>query len=136
MKPFKPIVIATNNDIKIEIREVYVVRGSNKAYLSKGGALNELAYVRAQEQFDAEDKESNFPPEKIYLEDGSVAYHNGKMRPEFMERQAQVLEELKAEVRREKDKIALRKKYQKAMREMDLLNETISKLEIQIADLD
>ncbi|WP_275323407.1 hypothetical protein [Xenorhabdus bovienii] len=114
MKAFKPIETATNQDIQIEMREVYVVRGSDKAYLSEKGALNKLAYVRAQEQFNKEDRPSNFPAQEVIQEDGTSALRKGKMRPEFMERHAQVLEELIADVKRERDLIRIEKEYKKA----------------------
>ncbi|WFQ81312.1 hypothetical protein PXH59_09860 [Xenorhabdus sp. SF857] len=136
MTTFKPIENVTDLEILIEPREVYVVRGANKAYLSESGALNKLAYVRAQREFNKEGKESNFPSKKVKQEDGTTAFELGKMRPEFMERQAQVLEELKADIRREKEKIALQKKYSKAMNEINSLHEKISELEIQIAELE
>ncbi|CCW31037.1 conserved hypothetical protein [Xenorhabdus nematophila F1] len=136
MTTLKTIEIATNLDITIEPREVYTVRGANKAYLSESGALNKLAYVLAQKQFNEEDRPSNFPAQEVIQEDGTSALRRGKMRPEFIERHAQVLEELKAEVRREREKIALRKKYSKAMSKINELHETISELEMQIADLD
>ncbi|PHM54452.1 hypothetical protein Xsto_04171 [Xenorhabdus stockiae] len=60
----------------------------------------------------------------------------GKMRPEFMERHSQILEELKADIKREREKIALQKKYSQAMSKINELHETISELEMQIADLD
>ncbi|CDH00746.1 hypothetical protein [Xenorhabdus bovienii] len=136
MKILKPTETATNQDIQIKLREVYVVRGSGKTYLSEKGALNKLAYVRAQEQFNKEDRPSNFPAEEVIQEDGTPALRQGKMRPEFMKRHTQVLEELKVDVRREREKIALRKKYSKAMNKINSLHETISELEIQIAELE
>ncbi len=110
-----PIEIATNRDIKIELREVYVVHGANKAYLSEKGALNKLAYVLAQEQFNAEGKQSNYPDEEVTLEDGTPSTRRGKMFPEFIERHAEVLEELQANVKREKELIRIRKEYRKAI---------------------
>ncbi|KLU14253.1 MULTISPECIES: hypothetical protein [Xenorhabdus] len=136
MKILKPIEAATNQDIQIEMREVYVIRGASKAYLSEKGALNKLAYVRAQEQFNKEGKESNFPSKKVKQEDGTTKLRRGEMRPEFIRRHAQLLEELKADIRREKEKIALQKKYSKAMNEINSLHEKISELEIQIAELE
>ncbi|MDC9597327.1 hypothetical protein [Xenorhabdus anantnagensis] len=136
MTTFEPIENATDLEILIEPREVYVVRGANKAYLSEKAALNKLAYVWAQEQFNKEDKESNFPNKKVKQKDGTTKLRRGEMRPEFIARHAQVLEELKADVRREKEKIALRKKYSKAMNKINSLHETISELEIQIAELE
>ncbi|MDE1496897.1 hypothetical protein KKJ25_18685 [Xenorhabdus bovienii] len=136
MTTLKPIETATNQDIQIKTREVYVVRGSGKTYLSEKGALNKLAYVRAQKQFNKEDRPSNFPAQEVIQEDGTSALRRGKMRPEFMGRHAQVLEELKADVRREREKIALRKKYSKAINKINSLHETISELEIQIAELE
>ncbi|WP_275353571.1 hypothetical protein [Xenorhabdus bovienii] len=114
MKILKPIETATNQDIQIKTREVYVVRGSGKTYLSEKGALNKLAYVRAQKQFNKEDRPSNFPTQKVIQEDGTSALRDGKMRPEFIERHAQVLEELKADVKRERDLIRIEKEYRKA----------------------
>ncbi|WP_275390498.1 hypothetical protein [Xenorhabdus bovienii] len=114
MKAFKPIETATNQDIQIKTREVYVVCGASKAYLSEKGALNKLAYVRAQKQFNKEDRPSNFPAQEVIQEDGTSALRKGKMRPEFMKRHAQVLEELKADVKRERDLIRIEKEYKKA----------------------
>ncbi|MDE9475081.1 hypothetical protein KKJ12_19735, partial [Xenorhabdus bovienii] len=65
MKILKPIETATNQDIQIKTREVYVVRGSGRTYLSEKGALNKLAYVRAQKQFNKEDRPSNFPAQEV-----------------------------------------------------------------------
>ncbi|MEQ1962060.1 hypothetical protein ABLB69_02565 [Xenorhabdus khoisanae] len=136
MAAFKPIEAATNQDIRIELREVYIIRGANKAYLSESGALNKLAYIRAQEQYNEERRESNFPSKKVKQKDGTTKLRRGDMRPEFIRRHAQLLEEMKADIRREREKIALRKKYSKAMHEMDLLDAEIAILEIQIAELE
>ncbi|MDE9496220.1 hypothetical protein KKJ09_22335, partial [Xenorhabdus bovienii] len=114
MTTLKPIETATNQDIQIKTREVYVVRGSGKTYLSEKGALNKLAYVRAQKQFNEEDRPSNFPAQEVIQEDGTSALRDGKMRPEFIERHAQVLEELKIRIRLEKEIIQLRKKTREA----------------------
>ncbi|MDE9551931.1 hypothetical protein [Xenorhabdus bovienii] len=114
MTTLKPIETATNQDIQIKTREVYVVRGSGKAYFSEKGALNKLAYVRAQKQFNEEDRPSNFPAQEVIQEDGTSALRKGKMRPEFMKRHAQVLEELKIRIRLEKEIIQLRKKTREA----------------------
>ncbi|MDE9504591.1 hypothetical protein KKJ18_22205, partial [Xenorhabdus bovienii] len=73
------------------------------------------AYVRAQKQFNEEDRPSNFPTQKVIQEDGTPALRKGKMRPEFMKRHAQVLEELKADVKRERDLIRTQKEHRKAM---------------------
>jgi hypothetical protein len=135
MTTLKPIEAATNQDIQIGTREVYIVRGANRAYLSESAALNKLAYVRAQDQFDKEKKESNFPVKKVKQEDGTTALELGKMRPEFIKRHAQVLEELKANIRRERAKIALRKKYSKALHKVDILETEIAKLEAEISNL-
>ncbi|MDE9431390.1 hypothetical protein [Xenorhabdus bovienii] len=127
MTTLKPIETATNQDIQIKTREVYVVRGSGKTYLSEKGALNKLAYVRAQKQFNKEDRPSNFPTQKVIQEDGTSALRDGKMRPEFIERHAQVLEELKIRIRLEKEIIQLRKKTREAR---DKLLKAVDDLEI------
>ncbi|MEQ1968796.1 hypothetical protein ABLA30_17665 [Xenorhabdus nematophila] len=111
----KPIEAATNQDIQIEIREVYIVRSANRAYLSESGALNKLAYVLAQKQFNEEDRPSNFPAQEVIQEDGTSALRKGKMRPEFKKRHAEVLEELKADIRRERDLIRTKKKHSEVM---------------------
>ncbi|WP_319940794.1 hypothetical protein, partial [Xenorhabdus littoralis] len=84
-------------------------------YFSEQGALNKLAYIRAQWQFDVEGKKSNFPDEKVTLEDGTPSTLRGNMRPEFMERQARLLEELAANVKRERDLIRTKKKHSEVM---------------------
>ncbi|MDE9528057.1 hypothetical protein [Xenorhabdus bovienii] len=127
MTTLKPIETATNQDIQIKTREVYVVRGSGKTYLSEKGALNKLAYVRAQKQFNEEDRPSNFPAQEVIQEDGTSALRDGKMRPEFIERHAQVLEELKIRIRLEKEIIQLRKKTREAR---DKLLKAVDDLEI------
>ncbi|MDE9571155.1 hypothetical protein [Xenorhabdus bovienii] len=127
MTTLKPIETATNQDITIELRDVYIVRGSGKTYLSEKGALNKLAYVRAQKQFNAEDRPSNFPAQEVIQEDGTSALRDGKMRPEFIERHAQVLEELKIRIRLEKEIIQLRKKTREAR---DKLLKAVDDLEI------
>ncbi|MEQ1965449.1 hypothetical protein ABLB69_20430 [Xenorhabdus khoisanae] len=114
MKTFKPIEIATNEDIRIELREVYIIRGANKAYLSESGALNKLAYIRAQEQYNEERRESNFPSKKVKQKDGTTALELGKMRPEFIERHAHILEELKADIRQVREIARLKKECKKA----------------------
>jgi molecular chaperone GrpE (heat shock protein) len=114
MTTLKPIEAATNYEITIETREVYIVRGANKAYLSEKGALNKLAYVRAQDQFNKEDRKSNFPAKKVRQEDGITALELGKMRPEFIKRHAQVLEELKADVKQAREIARLKKECKKA----------------------
>ncbi|PHM31326.1 hypothetical protein [Xenorhabdus innexi] len=109
-----PIEVATNQDIQIELREVYVVRGANRAYLSESGALNKLAYIRAQEQFDKEKRPSNYPAEKVKQEDGTTKLRKGAMRPDFMRRQERVLEELKADIRQIREIARLEKECRTA----------------------
>ncbi|MCC8380557.1 hypothetical protein [Xenorhabdus sp. PB30.3] len=53
-----------------------------------------------------------------------------------MERHSQILEELKADIERERERIALHRKYSKAMSKINSLHDKISELEMKIADLD
>ncbi|MDE1493050.1 hypothetical protein KKI96_20295, partial [Xenorhabdus bovienii] len=67
------------------------------------------------------------PTQKVIQEDGTSALRDGKMRPEFIERHAQVLEELKIRIRLEKEIIQLRKKTREAR---DKLLKAVDDLEI------
>ncbi len=62
-----------------------------------------------------EGKESNLSYKLVKQEDGTSYLCRGDMRSEFIERHAQVLEELKADVKRERDLIRLRKEHKKAI---------------------
>ena len=111
---FEAIEKASKGEITIEMRPVYVVSGANHAYLSQGGALNKLAYIIAEKQFHAEGKETNEPAQPHQFEDGTTAWKAGAPRDEFIERKNEVLNELKAVLRRENEITKLRKEYIKA----------------------
>ena len=100
---FEAIEKASKGEITIEMRPVYVVSGANHAYLSQGGALNKLAYIIAEKQFRAEGKPTNYPDEETALEDGTPANKTGEITPEYLERKNEVLNELKAALRRENE---------------------------------
>ena len=100
---FEAIENASKGEITIEMRPVYVVSGANHAYLSQGGALNKLAYIIAEKQFRDEGKPTNFPDEETALEDGTPAHKTGEITPEYLERKNEVLNELKAALRRENE---------------------------------
>ncbi|MDE9484235.1 hypothetical protein [Xenorhabdus bovienii] len=63
----------------------------------------------------------------IFSEPSNYLIHDRKMRPEFIERHAQVLEELKIRIRLEKEIIQLRKKTREAR---DKLLKAVDDLEI------
>lgn len=111
---FEAIENASKGEITIEMRPVYVVSGANHAYLSQGGALNKLAYIIAEKQFHAEGKQTNEPAQAIRLENGATAWKAGAPRDEFIERKNEVLNELKAALRRENEITRLRLEYIRA----------------------
>lgn len=111
---FEAIEKASKGEITIEMRPVYVVSGANHAYLSQGGALNKLAYIIAEKQFRDEGKPTNFPDEETALEDGTPAHKTGEITPEYLERKNEVLNELKAALRRENEIAKLRGEYIRA----------------------
>lgn len=111
---FEAIENASKGEITVEMRPVYVVSGANHAYLSQGGALNKLAYIIAEKQFRDEGKPTNFPDEETALEDGTPAHKTGEITPEYLERKNEVLNELKAAMRRENEIVKLSAEYEKA----------------------
>lgn len=111
---FESIEKASNGEITIEMRPVYVVSGANHAYLSQGGALNKLAYIIAEKQFRDEGKQTNEPASPYRREDDTIGWKPGDPLDEFIERKNEVLNELKAALRHENEITKLRKEYIKA----------------------
>ncbi len=132
---FEAIEKASKGEITIEMRPVYVVTGASHAYLSQGGALNKLAYIIAEKQFHAEGKQTNFPDKKIKLEDGTPANEPGEITPEYLERKNEVLNELKAALRRENEIVKLKADYHKANKKLVSAQEkaSIAKWKLQSA---
>ncbi|WP_340608559.1 hypothetical protein [Xenorhabdus bharatensis] len=135
MTILKPIEIATNKDIKIETREVYVVRGANRAYLSENGALNKLAYVRAQEQFDDEYRQTNYPLKEVKQEDGTIKLMLGEMRPDFILRHSRILNELQDDIKKEKEFLRLKKEHAKKMEEHKRVYDELMELDNKLCSL-
>lgn len=115
---FEAIEKASKGEITVEMRPVYVVSGANHAYLSQGGALNKLAYIIAEKQFHAEGKPTNFPDEKVKLEDGTPSNKTGEITPEYLERKNEVLNELKTSLRHENEIVKLKAEYHKANKKL------------------
>ncbi|HCR4039663.1 TPA: hypothetical protein OOF57_001701 [Morganella morganii] len=132
---FEAIEKASKGEITIEMRPVYVVSGANHAYLSQGGALNKLAYIIAEKQFRGEGKPTNFPDEETALEDGTPAHKTGEITPEYLERKNEVLNELKAALRRENEIVKLKTEYHKAHKKLVFAQEkaSIAKWKLQSA---
>lgn len=123
---FEAIEKASKGEITVEMRPVYVVSGANHAYLSQGGALNKLAYIIAEKQFHAEGKQTNEPAQAIRLENGATAWKAGAPRDEFIERKNEVLNELKAALRRENEIVKLNAEYEKAKNNATTAQEKLS----------
>ncbi|WP_418131719.1 hypothetical protein [Morganella morganii] len=123
---FEAIEKASKGEITVEMRPVYVVSGANHAYLSQGGALNKLAYIIAEKQFRDEGKPTNFSDEETALEDGTPAHKTGEITPEYLERKNEVLNELKAAMRRENEIVKLNAEYEKAKNNATTAQEKLS----------
>lgn len=123
---FEAIEKASKGEITVEMRPVYVVSGANHAYLSQDGALNKLAYIIAEKQFHAEGKKTNEPAQAIQLEGGATAYKAGAPRDEFIERKDEVLSELKAALKKEKEIVQLKAEHEKAIEKATAAQEALS----------
>lgn len=123
---FEAIEKASKGEITIEMRPVYVVSGANHAYLSQGGAMSKLAYIIAEKQFHAEGKQTNEPAQPHQFEDGTTAWKAGAPRDEFIERKNEVLNELKAALRRENEIMKLKIEHKKAIKKANDAQEALS----------
>lgn len=132
---FEAIEKASKGEITVEMRPVYVVSGANHAYLSQSGALNKLAYIIAEKQFHAEGKPTNFPDEEIAPEDGTPSNKTGEITPEYLERKNEVLNELKAALRRENEIVKLKAEYHRANKKLVSAQEkaSVAKWKLQSA---
>ncbi|MGA4655965.1 hypothetical protein ACK6ST_03535 [Proteus terrae] len=105
---------ATDNQITIAMRPVYIIAGANRAYLSERSALNKLANILTERQFHKEGIETNYEGEQCELENGTVAFKRGEPTEHFMDRKEAKLTELQERLKKERHIERLQKEYTKA----------------------
>ena len=105
---------ATDNQITIAMRPVYIITGANRAYLSERSALNKLANILTEREFHKEGIETNYEGEQCELENGTVAFKRGEPTEHFMDRKEAKLTELQERLKKERHIERLQKEYTKA----------------------
>lgn len=110
----KPVELATDHDIQIITREVYLVQPCNKSYFTEDAAINKYAHILASEEFCKAGKPANEPDIKTTLQDGTPATRRGAMLDEYIARQDEIYHELKQKVKDEKSISKLESEWQKA----------------------
>ncbi len=85
-KQHEAIEKATDNQITIAMRPVYIITGANRAYLSERSALNKLANILTEREFHKEGIETNYEGEQCELENGTIAFKRGEPTEHFMKR--------------------------------------------------
>lgn len=109
---------ATDNQITIAMRPVYIIEGANRAYLSERSALNKLANILTEREFHKEGIET-YEGEQCKLENGTVAFKRGEPTEHFMERKEAKLSELHKRLKQERNIERLQKEYAKAVEKYD-----------------
>ncbi|WP_337155013.1 hypothetical protein [Proteus terrae] len=118
-KQHEAIEKATDNQITIAIRPVYIIAGANRAYLSERSALNKLANILTERQFHKEGIETNYEGEQCELEGGTIAFKRGEPTEHFMDRKEAKLTELQERLKQERNIERLQKEYAKAVAKYD-----------------
>ncbi|OAT54014.1 hypothetical protein [Providencia heimbachae] len=110
----KPVELATRHDIQVITREVYLVQPCGKSYFTEDAAVNKYAHILASDEFHQLGKSTNEPDIETRLPDGTPAFKRGAMTPEYIDRQAEIYQELKEKLKDEKCISRLEKEWQKA----------------------
>lgn len=118
-KQHEAIEKATDNQITIAMRPVYIIEGANRAYLSERSALNKLANILTEREFHKEGIETNYQGERYELENGTIAFKRGEPTEHFMERKEAKLSELHERLKQERNIERLQKEYAKAVEKYD-----------------
>ena len=118
-KQHEAIEKATDSQITIAMRPVYIIAGANRAYLSERSALNKLANILTEREFHKEGIETNYEGEKCELENGTIAFKRGEPTEHFMERKEAKLTELQERLKQERNIERLQKEYAKAVEKYD-----------------
>ncbi|MFG0738698.1 MULTISPECIES: hypothetical protein [Proteus] len=110
---------ATDNQITIAMRPVYIISGANRAYLSERSALNKLANILTERELHKEGIETNYEGEQCELENGAIAFKRGEPTEHFMDRKEAKLTELQERLKQERNIERLQKEYAKAVAKYD-----------------
>src|SRR5699024_2362855 len=94
---------ATDNQITIAMRPVYIITGANRAYLSERSALNKLANILTEREFHKEGIETNYEGEQCELENGTIAFKRGEPTEHFMKRKETKLSGLRERLKQERN---------------------------------
>ncbi|NBM11045.1 MULTISPECIES: V-type ATPase 116kDa subunit family protein [unclassified Proteus (in: enterobacteria)] len=119
---------ATDNQITIAMRPVYIIAGANRAYLSERSALNKLANILTERELHKEGIETNYEGEQCELEDGTIAFKRGEPTEHFMERKEAKLTELHERLKQERNIERLQKEYDKAVDKYNKAEEEADRL--------
>ena len=119
---------ATDNQITIAMRPVYIIAGANRAYLSERSALNKLANILTEREFHKEGIETNYEGEQCKLENGTIAFKRGEPTEHFMERKEAKLTELQERLKQERNIERLQKEYYKAVDKYNKAEEEADRL--------
>lgn len=119
---------ATDNQITIAMRPVYIISGANRAYLSERSALNKLANILTERELHKEGIETNYEGEQCELEDGTIAFKRGEPTEHFMERKEAKLTELHERLKQERNIERLQKEYDKAVDKYNKAEEEADRL--------
>ncbi len=119
---------ATDNQITIAMRPVYIIAGANRAYLSERSALNKLANILTECEFHKEGIETNYQGERCELENGTIAFKRGEPTEHFMDRKEAKLTELQERLKQERNIERLQKEYAKAVAKYDDAEKEADKL--------
>lgn len=127
-KQHEAIEKATDNQITIAMRPVYIIEGANRAYLSERSALNKLANILTEREFHKEGIETNYEGEQCELENGTIAFKRGEPTEHFMDRKEAKLTELHERLKHERHIERLQKRYDKAVDEYNEAERKAEKL--------
>lgn len=119
---------ATDNQITIAMRPVYIITGANRAYLSERSALNKLANILTEREFHKEGIETNYEGEQCELENGTIAFKRGEPTEHFMDRKEAKLTELQERLKQERNIERLQKEYDKAVDKYNKAEEEADRL--------
>ncbi|HHR6132224.1 TPA: hypothetical protein ACS72K_003873 [Providencia alcalifaciens] len=128
----KAIELATEFEVRVVERPVYIINGAKRAYLNERAALNKLSSIIAERVIRKEGFETNYEDVSVTLEDGTIAHKRGEPTEYFMERKEAIYTELSEKLKKERKIKRLELEYEKAKgkcKDADTLaNEALKKL--------
>lgn len=131
-KQHEAIEKATDNQITIAMRPVYIIAGANRAYLSERSALNKLANILTEREFHKAGIETNYEGEQCKLENGTIAFKRGEPTEHFMNRKEAKLEELQERLKKERHIERLQKEYAKSLEKYNQIEHETDRLYFEL----